>query len=86
MYRKEGKHRLISPWPSRIRHAVPVVAAVDTGEENSTIEPSVDKQQEDTETSGTHDDSEKHSNDKDNETVAAYLRNPLQRQSQKRSH
>lgn len=66
---EEGKTQADSPVASRIRHAVPVVAAVDTGEENSTIEPSVDKQQEDTETSGTHDDSEKHSNDKDNETV-----------------
>lgn len=66
---EEGKTQADSPVASRIRHAVPVVAAVDTGEENSTIEPSVDKQQEDTETGGTHDDSEKHSNDKDNETV-----------------
>ena len=68
---EEGKTQADSPVASRIRHAVPVVAAVDTGEENSTIEPSVDKQQEDTETSGTHDDSEKHSNDKDNETVGS---------------
>ena len=68
---EEGKTQADSPVASRIRHAVPVVAAVDTGEENSTIEPSVDKQQEDTETGGTHDDSEKHSNDKDNETVGS---------------
>ncbi|MFR2827648.1 MAG: hypothetical protein ACLTCQ_26215 [Enterocloster bolteae] len=68
---EEGETQADSPVASRIRHAVPVVAAVDTGEENSTIEPSVDKQQEDTETSGTHDDSEKHSNDKDNETVGS---------------
>lgn len=54
---------------SHIRHAVPVVAAADTGEENSAIEPSVDKQQEDTEISEADDDSENHSNDKDNETV-----------------
>ena len=35
---EEGKTQADSPVASRIRHAVPVVAAVDTGEENSTIE------------------------------------------------
>ena len=68
---EEGKTQADSPVASRIRHAVPVVAAVDTGEENSTIEPSVDKQQEDTEISEADDDSENHSNDKDNETVGS---------------
>ena len=66
---EEGETQADSPVASHIRHAVPVVAAADTGEENSAIEPSVDKQQEDTEISEADDDSENHSNDKDNETV-----------------